>query len=188
MIKKEKEKIINNLTDLLKKKKIIYLINIYGMNSEQIFNLRKDFFNFKIKLKIVKNSFIKKAIEGDAINKKIFYPFINLLCNNTGIVINEKEENNPSKIIYFFRKKNNIKMPILKGAYVNEEFFIGNDKIKELIILKSKKELIQYLIFKFQLTFKNTFLLLKNNSIIKLFKIIKNIKYKNNKKKLNKNI
>ena len=46
----------------------------------------------------------------------------------------------PAKLIKDFRKKN--PKPLLKGAYIDEAIFIGDDQLDTLESLKSKEELL----------------------------------------------
>ena len=59
----------------------------------------------------------------------------------------------PAKMINDFRKKND--KPILKGAYVEEAIFIGDDQLSTLESLKSKDELIGEIIGLLQSPTKN---------------------------------
>jgi len=67
-------------------------------------------------------------------------------------MISEKG-NEPAKIIKEFRKKSD--RPILKGAFVEEAIFIGDDQIEILASLKSKEELIGDVITLLQSPAKN---------------------------------
>ena len=62
-----------------------------------------------------------------------------VLKGNTSIMISETA-NGPAKIIKDFRKKG--KKPLLKGAYINSEIYIGDDQLDTLATIKSKEELI----------------------------------------------
>jgi large subunit ribosomal protein L10 len=48
--------------------------------------------------------------------------------------------NAPAKIMKEFRKKS--AKPVLKGAYINAEIYIGDDLLDSLASLKSKEEVI----------------------------------------------
>lgn len=66
-----------------------------------------------------------------------------VLTGNSAIFIADVA-NAPGKIIKDFRKKS--AMPILKGAYVNSEIYIGDDQLDMLSTIKSKEELLGELI------------------------------------------
>ena len=61
--------------------------------------------------------------------------------------------NAPAKLIKEFRKK--AAKPVLKGAYVDESIYIGDDQVEALSTLKSKEELIGDVIMLLQSPAKN---------------------------------
>jgi large subunit ribosomal protein L10 len=68
--------------------------------------------------------------------------------------------NAPAKLIKEFRKKSD--KPVLKGAYINEAVFIGDNQIDALIALKSKDEVIGEIIGLLQSPAKNVVSALKS--------------------------
>jgi len=61
--------------------------------------------------------------------------------------------NVPAKLIKDFRTKND--KPILKGAYVEESVYTGDDQIEALATIKSKEELLGDIISLLQSPVKN---------------------------------
>jgi large subunit ribosomal protein L10 len=61
--------------------------------------------------------------------------------------------NAPAKVIKDFRKKS--EKPILKGAFIEEAIYIGDDMIDALVSIKSKEELIGDIIMILQSPAKN---------------------------------
>jgi large subunit ribosomal protein L10 len=61
--------------------------------------------------------------------------------------------NTPAKLIKTFRKK--FEKPVLKGAYIEEAIYIGDDQIDVLESIKSKEELIGEVITLLQSPAKN---------------------------------
>lgn len=114
----------------------IYLADISNMNAHQINELRRNCFISKVKVLMVKNTLLNIAMEK---YRKKWIPFFHVIEGNTFILISSVE-NTPAKIIQDYNKKN--KMPLLKAAFVAENFYIGNDKLEALVSLKSKEELI----------------------------------------------
>ena len=49
--------------------------------------------------------------------------------------------NSPAKLLKEYKSKKQ-EIPALKGAYAEEGFFVGADKLEELVAIKSKNELI----------------------------------------------
>jgi large subunit ribosomal protein L10 len=61
--------------------------------------------------------------------------------------------NTPAKLIKEFRKKHD--KPVLKGAYVQESVYIGENQLEALISIKTKQELIGDIIMLLQSPAKN---------------------------------
>ena len=62
-----------------------------------------------------------------------------VLKGNTSLMFSESG-NGPAKLIKDFRKISD--KPVLKGAYIEESVYIGDDQIDTLVSIKSKEELI----------------------------------------------
>ncbi len=150
MRKEEKNKIIENLTEQLKAAKNFYLTDISNLNSENTFKLRKKCFENNIKLIVVKNTLLKKALE--RIDREKYQIINDVLKNNTALMICENP-NFPAKLIKEFRKS--LDRPILKAAYVEESIYIGDSQVDVLIALKSKEELIGEIITLLQSPIRN---------------------------------
>ena len=106
-------------------------------------------FKRDVSLNVVKNKLLRKALEAAEGSYEEFY---DVLKGNTSILFSEVG-NAPAKLIQEFRKKN--KKPILKGAYIEEAIFIGDDKIDTLAQIKSKEELVGDIITLLQSPAKN---------------------------------
>lgn len=152
MIKEQKLQFIEILSSVVSiETKNIYLVDMSNMNSNQIYELRRNCYISQVKVMIVKNTFFKKALE--KYRRKIC-TYFSTIKGNTFIMISNIE-NTPAKIIFNYKKKNNSKIPILKAAYVYDNFYIGNDKLDFLVNLKSKTELIVDILSILQISFKN---------------------------------
>ncbi|MAN05082.1 MAG: 50S ribosomal protein L10 [Owenweeksia sp.] len=149
MTKEEKNREIESLTEVLKDANILYIADIAGLNAEQTSNLRRMCYKNGIKLNVVKNTLLKKAMER---SEKSFDELFPILKGNTSIMISETG-NAPAKLIKEFRKK--AAKPVLKGAYVDESIYIGDDQVEALSTLKSKEELIGDVIMLLQSPAKN---------------------------------
>ena len=75
-----------------------------------------------------------------------------VLKGNTSMMFSEAG-NAPAKLIKDFRKKSD--KPILKGAFIEESVYIGDDQIDALVAIKSKEELIGDIIALLQSPAKN---------------------------------
>jgi len=132
----DKKVIIDNLQEQINSYNHFYLTDISGLNAENTSNLRRLCFNQNVKLVVVKNTLLRKALESSNKNVEEIYES---LKGNTSVMFTENA-NVPAKLIKDFSKKH--KKPVLKAAYVQESVFIGPDQLEALIAVKSKNELI----------------------------------------------
>lgn len=154
MIKEKKAHIIEELKELLNQYNIIYLADLSNLNAKDTSDFRRDCYKSKISLRMVKNTLIKKVIK-ENIQKKDLSPFFEILSGNTCILTSEVNSA-PARIIKKFREKFKKKNPLLKGAYVEESFYLGDDQLENLTNIKTKEELLGDLISLLQSPIKNT--------------------------------
>ena len=83
---------------------------------------------------------------------KEFGELQDILKGNTSLMISEAS-NAPAKVIKEFRKKSD--KPLLKGAYIEEAIYVGDDQLESLVNVKSKEELIGDIITLLQSPAKN---------------------------------
>ena len=150
MTKEEKGKYIVDLAAELKDANVIYLTDTAELTVEAINTLRRKCFQSNIRLKVVKNTLLEKAME--SVEGKDFGDLKDTLSGPTSIMFSEVG-NVPAKLIQEFRKKG--AKPILKGAYINEAVFIGDDQLTLLSSIKSKEEMIGEIIGLLQSPMKN---------------------------------
>lgn len=136
MTREEKSIAIEDLTAQLAGTNIIYVSDISGLNAETTSNLRRACFKAGIKIEVVKNTLLAKAMEA---SPNDYGDLPSILTGNSAIFISDIA-NAPGKIIKDFRKKSD--KPILKGAYINAEIYIGDNQLDALATIKSKEELI----------------------------------------------
>ena len=136
MTREEKSIAIGDLTAQLAGTNIVYVADISGLNAETTSNLRRACFKAGIKLEVVKNTLLSKAMEA---SDKDYGDLPLTLKGNTSIFIADVA-NAPAKIIKEFRKKSD--KPLLKGAYINQEIYIGDNLLDSLVNLKSRDEVI----------------------------------------------
>jgi large subunit ribosomal protein L10 len=157
MTREEKSRVIEDLTAQLAGTNVVYLADISGLNAETTSNLRRACFKAGIQLEVVKNTLLEKAMEA---SKNDYGDLPSVLKGNTSILIAENG-NAPAKIIKEFRKKSD--KPLLKGAYINEAIFIGDNQLDSLVTLKSKEEVIGEIIGLLQSPAKNVISALKSS-------------------------
>ena len=158
MNKEEKVKVVEELKGQLNDCKSIYLTDIAGLDAMQTSKLRRECFNSNVKLSVVKNTFLERAMSESETD---FGELKDLLKGNTTIMLSESG-NSPAKVIKKFRKDG--EKPILKGAFVDEAIYIGDDQIEALFNLKSKEEVIGEIITLLQSPAKNVISALKSSS------------------------
>jgi large subunit ribosomal protein L10 len=136
MKKEDKNKIIDSLIEKLNASKNFYLADISSLNAAKTSALRRKCFEKQIKLEVVKNTFLRKALERAEGNYDELYEVLNY---TTSIMFSESN-NGPAKLIKEFRRTS--EKPVLKAAYVEESIYIGDNQLDALVNLKSKNELI----------------------------------------------
>lgn len=136
MTREEKNNAIVELGAQLDENKNFYLTDISGLTAEKNSDLRRLCFKSDVKIQVIKNSLLRKAMEKNDID---FAEMYNSLKGNTAIMFGEST-NAPAKIIKEFRKKQD--KPVLKSAFIEESFYFGDDQVEVLCSLKSKDELI----------------------------------------------
>lgn len=171
MTREEKATVITDLTATLGDSSTIYLADISGLNASDTSNLRRACFKADVTLSVVKNTLLSKAMEA---SDKDFGELPELLKGNTSIMLSEVA-NAPAKVIENFRKKS--AKPVLKGAYIEEAIYVGDDKIEALSNIKSKEEMVGEIIGLLQSPAKNVVSALKSSGG-KLAGIIKTLSEK----------
>ena len=149
MTREEKLNVIEDLTAQLAENSTIYLADISGLDASTTSNLRRACFKANVKLAVVKNTLLAKAMEA---SEKDFGELPDVLKGNTSLMFAEAG-NGPAKLIKNFRRKSD--KPLLKGAFVEEAVFVGDDKLDTLVSIKSKEEMIGEIIGLLQSPAKN---------------------------------
>ncbi|MCR5863217.1 50S ribosomal protein L10 [Flavobacterium sp. J372] len=156
MTKEEKSRVIEDLTAQLAGTNVVYVADISGLDAQNTSDLRRACFKAGIKLEVVKNTLLEKAMESLDNN---YGELPSILKGSTSIMIAENG-NAPAKIIKEFRKRSD--RPVLKGAYIHEAVFIGDNQLDALVALKSKDEVIGEIIGLLQSPAKNVVSALKS--------------------------
>jgi len=149
MTRDEKKKVIDSLAQTISASKHFYLTDISNLNAENTSKLRRKCFEKDIRLLVVKNTLLRKALEQCKGN---YDGLIDILNNSTSVMLTESSSA-PAKLIKEFRKK--LDRPVLKAAYVEESVYIGDDQLDALSNIKSKEELIGDIIALLQSPAKN---------------------------------
>ena len=138
MKKEDKSAVIEQLQDILGQYAHFYLTDIGGLNAARTSELRRLCFNRGVKLVVVKNTLLRKALEAKSAG---YAPLFDSLKGETALMLSNTG-NAPAKLIKEFVGKDKESKPYLKAAYVEETVFIGANQLEVLSQLKSKNELI----------------------------------------------
>ena len=157
MTREEKSQVIKDLTAQLAETSTIYLADISGLDAGTTSNLRRACFKANVKLSVVKNTLLAKAMEAA---EKDFGELPSTLKGNTSIMMAETG-NAPAKVIKEFRKKS--EKPLLKGAYIDEAIYVGDENLEALSNIKSKEEVVGDIIGLLQSPAKNVVSALKSS-------------------------
>ena len=171
MTREEKSQVIEALTAELAQSSNFYLTDLSGLDAVMTSDLRRACFKANVKLSVVKNTLLEKAMEA---SEKDFGELPSTLRGNTSVMYSETG-NAPAKVIKAFRKKS--EKPFLKGAYIEEAIYIGDDQLDLLVDIKSKEELIGEIIGLLQSPAKNVVSALQSSGG-KLSGIIKTLSQK----------
>lgn len=169
MTKTEKNQIIEELTGILEGTNTVYIADIAGLDAEASSNLRRLCFKNNVQMSVVKNTLLKKAMERSSKNFDDLYP---VLHGNTSIMLSETG-NAPAKLIKEFRKKS--EKPILKGAYIEEAVYVGDNQLDALVAIKSREELIGDIIMLLQSPAKNVISALQGSAGQKIGGLLKTL-------------
>ena len=156
MTREEKSQVIKDLTAQLADNTNIYLTDISGLNADATSRLRRACFKAGIQLAVVKNTLLAKAMES---SEKDFGELPEILKGNTSLMLSETG-NAPAKVIKDFRKKSD--KPLLKGAFIEEAIYVGDDQLDALVNIKSREELIGDIVGLLQSPAKNVISALKS--------------------------
>lgn len=136
MTRQEKDQFIESLAEKLANSNNFYLADISGLSVSDSNDLRRSCFNNGVELQVVKNTLLKKAMEKAEGSYDESYE---VLKGNTALLFAEIGSA-PAKLIKKFRKDH--EKPVLKGAFVEESFYIGDEQLSTLANIKSKNEII----------------------------------------------
>ena len=137
MTKDQKIVAIQEIKDLLQDAKVVYVANLDGLNSGKTSDFRRQAFKNNIKVKVVKNTLLRKAME--QIEGVDYSEMYDSFKGNSALLISETA-NAPAKLIKDFRKKE--EMPALKSAYLQETFYVGDNNLDTLASIKSREEML----------------------------------------------
>ena len=159
MTKDQKVVAIQEIKDLLQDAKVVYVADLQGLNAAKSSDFRRQAFKQNIKVKVVKNTLLQKAME--QIEGVDYSEMFQSFKGNSAIMIAETA-NAPAKLIKDFRKKE--EKPALKSAFVQETFYVGDNNLDTLVNIKSREEMIGEIIGLLQSPIQRVVSALQNKS------------------------
>jgi len=171
MTRDKKDLQIIEIKQLLSDNSVVYLTDASGLNSEDTTDFRRACFKKDVRMKIVKNTLLRRAM--DETEGTDYSDLYEVLTGQTALLLGNVG-NEPAKLLKDFRKKHSI--PVLKAAYVEEASYIGDDQLDALTAIKSKDELIADIVALLQSPMKNVVGALQSggNTISGLVKALEN--------------
>ncbi len=153
MTREEKAIVVDELVQKLSDNSNFYITDASGMTVAETNALRRLCFEKGVEYRVFKNTMIQKALERMDTD---YTPFDeSVLKGFSGIMFSGENANTPAKLIKEFRKKSGGESPMLKGASIDTDLFIGEENLNMLSKLKSKAELIGEVITLLQSPAKN---------------------------------
>ena len=159
MTKDQKVVAIQEIKDLLQDAKVVYVADLEGLNAAKSSEFRRQAFKQNIKVKVVKNTLLQKAME--QMEGVDYSEMFQTFKGNSALMISETA-NAPAKLIQGFRKKE--EKPALKSAFVQETFYIGDNNLDMLANIKSREEMIGEIIGLLQSPIQRVVSALQNKS------------------------
>ena len=159
MTKDQKVVAIQEIKDLLQDAKVVYVADLDGLNAARSSDFRRQAFKQNIKVKVVKNTLLQKAME--QIEGVDYSEMFETFKGNSALMIADTA-NAPAKLIKDFRKKE--EKPALKSAFVQETFYVGDNNLDALVSIKSREEMIGEIIGLLQSPIQRVVSALQNKS------------------------
>jgi len=173
MTKEQKNQEIADLVEELKSNEIFYLSDTSSLNAEATSALRRECFKAGIKMRVVKNTLLRKAME--RVDGKDYSPLYEALHGNTAVMYAEVG-NVPARLIKDFKKKHD--EPAFKAAFIQDDCYVGENQLDALVALKSKNELLGDIVGLLQSPAKNVISALQGSAGNKIAGLVKALEEK----------
>lgn len=171
MRKEEKSEVIKSLAEQLGAYAHFYLTDISGLNAADTAALRRTCFEKEVKLIVVKNTLLGKALEQVG---KADEELVTVLEGSTSIMFSNTG-NIPAKLIKSFRQEKKAEKPMLKAAFVDECVYVGENQLENLVNIKSREELIADVVALLQSPAKNVISALQGSAGGKIAGLVKTL-------------
>ncbi len=173
MTKEEKTGLIDALAAQLNEYPHFYITNIEALNAEQTASLRRKCFDSEVKLVVVKNTLLVKALERV---EKADAELVATLEGPTSVMFSQSAKA-PAVLIKEFRKSSD--KPVLKAAFAEGSVYVGDNQLDALCSIKSREELIGDVIALLQSPAKSVISALQGSAGHKIAGIVKALEERN---------
>jgi len=149
MTREEKNDVIDGLVENFNNFQFVYVTDSSDLSANDNNALRRLLHKHGVTMQVAKNTLIKKALEK---SDQEWGDLIDTLTGTTALLF----ASNPKAsavAIKDFRKKS--PKPVLKGAFIDSDIYIGDDQIDVLTNYKTKEDLIGEIIGLLQSPAKN---------------------------------
>lgn len=158
MNREEKNVIILDLKEKMESFGTFYITDTSSLTVAKINQIRRKCFERGITFQVAKNTLIQKAMEATGVD---YSPLFAALKGTSGVMFSNTG-NVPAKLIKELRSEKGAEKPILKGASIEQAFFVGDNQLDTLVAIKSRQELIGDIVGLLQSPAKNVISALKS--------------------------
>ncbi len=151
MTRQEKGEIVESLKEKFDKHEFFYITDASTLTVEQTNSLRRKCYEKGIDMTVYKNTLVRIALESFG-DEKNYAPLYDLLKGPTAIMFSDTA-NAPAKLIKEFRES--FERPVIKGAYIESDIYLGDESLVPLSELKSRDELLGEIVLLLQSPMKN---------------------------------
>lgn len=142
MKREEKLQVIEGLVEKFSTFDCFYVVDAMGLTVEEVNKFRKSCFERGLIYQVAKNTLIQKALERSKKGEGYETFFSKILKGFSGILFTREDGGAPAKMLKTFLETEKLNLPILKGASIYGDYFIGAEHLDELSNLKSKDEIL----------------------------------------------
>jgi large subunit ribosomal protein L10 len=151
MTKQDKHELVDELAAVLEATPNFYILEMGGMSVAQANDFRRKLFKANMSIRMVRNTLSKKALDKRGIDHSGIDP---ALKQSSSLIFVGEDTKAPAKLLKDHLKPG-VELPKLKGAFIAQSAFVGQDQLDVLVTLKSKDELLGELIGRLQSPMSN---------------------------------
>ena len=140
MTKEEKFQYVDELVEKFHTYPNFYIMDAGGLSVADVNDLRRRCFESDVKMEVIKNTLIRKALE--KLDDDYSDVYDHLKQQSSVFFVSAENPSVPAKVVNKYRKDTDKKKPHLKVAVIETAVFVGDEQLKTLSDLKSKDELI----------------------------------------------